>query len=172
MKRLSEKRVGNNTNKKNRRFYLVRHGEAQDKAVDPSQALTPTGRETARRVAAWAVEAGVHIDQIWQSGKKRAEQTAQIFAEFLKPVDGVRAVDGLQPVDEVQPVAQNISRRNNTIMIVGHLPFVSRLTNLLIGAAQDQDTIIFHPARLVGFVLEEAGWRIEMMVPTEVIRQT
>ena len=55
-----------------RRFYLVRHGEAKAEDVDPAQSLTDQGHEMVKRVAVWAVEAGVQVDQIWHSGKKRA----------------------------------------------------------------------------------------------------
>lgn len=156
-------------NKLGRRLYLVRHGEAEDKDVDPTQSLTDNGRETVQRVAKWAVSAGVHVDNICHSGKKRAAETAAIFAEFLKPPLGVRAVSGLNPVDDVKPIAKNLAQQTATVMVVGHLPFLSRLANVLVGADQDRAVIAFRNADLVGLVRSELGWRIEMIVPPEVI---
>jgi len=96
--------------------YLVQHGEAQPKSVDPARPLTERGRQDAQRVAAFATSPfkraipmarrlGLEVEQIRHSGKTRAEQTAVAFGEALSPPGGVVKVAGLAPKDAVQPVA-------------------------------------------------------------------
>ncbi len=152
-----------------RRLYLVQHGEAKTKDEDPARPLTDAGRETAKRVAAWAANAGVHVDQIWHSGKKRAEETALVFAGSLNPTKGVQAVSELGPVDNVKSVAHDLTQQTVTVMIVGHLPFLSRLVNSLMGTDKDRAVIAFRNAGLVGLVQTDTGWRIGMVIPPEMI---
>ena len=48
-------------------------------------------------MADWAARMGIKVDEIRHSGKRRAEQTATIFAKHLNPSRGVIAVKGLNP---------------------------------------------------------------------------
>jgi len=83
-------------------LYLVRHGEAAHKDTDPQRALTESGADHVRRIAAWAAQVGVVVKEIRHSGKLRAEQTANIFGERLNAAE-TRAVSGLAPHDDVMP---------------------------------------------------------------------
>jgi phosphohistidine phosphatase len=85
--------------------YLVQHGEAQPKDIDPARPLTERGREEAQRVASFAARLGLAVGQICHSGKTRAEQTAALFGEALSPPGGVVAVHGLASLDDVRSVA-------------------------------------------------------------------
>ena len=62
-------------------LYLVQHGEAKSEAEDPERPLTLQDIEAVRRMASWASQVGVRVDQIRHSGKRRAEQTAALLAE-------------------------------------------------------------------------------------------
>ena len=66
-------------------LYLVQHGEAKPESEDPERPLTDRGEETVRRMAAWAAQVGLKVDEIRHSGKRRAEQTASLLAERLSP---------------------------------------------------------------------------------------
>ena len=57
-------------------LLLVQHGEAKTEAEDPVRPLTERGADAVRSMAVWAARAGVKVDQIRHSGKRRAEQTA------------------------------------------------------------------------------------------------
>ena len=72
-------------------LYLVQHAEAKPKEEDPERSLTDVGSENAERMAAWAARAGVRVEQIRHSGKKRAEETAEILAAALSPCQVVAA---------------------------------------------------------------------------------
>jgi phosphohistidine phosphatase len=54
-------------------LYLAQHGEARPEVEDPERSLTDRGEESVRKVAAWTARAGVRVDQIGHSGKRRAE---------------------------------------------------------------------------------------------------
>ena len=78
-------------------LFLVQHGEARSEVEDPERSLTDRGEETVRKVAAWAARAGLRVGQIRHSGKRRAEQTAAILADSLRPIRGMVAVTGWPP---------------------------------------------------------------------------
>jgi phosphohistidine phosphatase len=147
--------------------YLVQHGEAEPKAKDPERPLTGPGRETVERVAAWAAGVGVRANQIRHSGKLRAEQTAALFAEKLEPHEGVAARSGLGPNDDVQPVAEELAECTSSVMIVGHLPFLSRLAGALLADDPERPLIRFRNGGLVGLVREEDRWQVGCVVPPE-----
>ena len=65
------------------------------------------------------------------SGKKRALQTAKILADRLKPAQGIREISGIKPMDDVAAFSPQVNFQANT-MVVGHLPFLERLTSFLI----------------------------------------
>jgi phosphohistidine phosphatase len=128
-------------------IYLVRHGNAKPRAEDPQRGLTDLGKRQAEATARWTRQAAGQVSQIWHSGKRRAEQTAEIFARHLHPSRGVVTADGLSPNDDVSPVAELIEAENQPVMIVGHLPFLPGLASALVAGDPER----------VGFALMEAG---------------
>ncbi|HHO58753.1 MAG TPA: phosphohistidine phosphatase SixA, partial [Thiotrichales bacterium] len=110
------------------RLYLVQHGLAKTAGEDPQRGLSPQGEVEVSAMANWAGNAGIAVKQIQHSGKLRAEQTATILAAQLNPADGVIAIDGLAPNDDVTSFAGRIDSASGDLMLVGHLPFLGRLT--------------------------------------------
>ncbi len=137
------------------KIYLVQHGEAQSKSVDPTRPLTERGRQEAQRVAAFAERLGIEVRQIHHSGKARAEQTAAILGEALSPPDGVVAASGLAPLDDVQPVADALAQESQPVMLVGHLPFLARLIGLLVTGDPDRSVLRFRNGGIVCLADEE-----------------
>jgi len=113
------------------RIYLVQHGKSLSPEKDPHKGLSEAGRAETRRIAEVAQGYDVPVDAIWHSGKTRARQTAEIFARHLRPAGGVRRVAGLQPLDDVEPFAANLAAADK-LMLVGHLPFMSRMAAYLV----------------------------------------
>jgi phosphohistidine phosphatase len=146
-------------------LYLVQHGEARSEAEDPERSLTERGAETVRRMAAWAAQVGVRMVQIRHSGKRRAEQTAALLAERLSPAEGMIAVDGLKPMDDVRPVAESLRSESELVMIVGHLPFLSRLADLLVTGNPESGVIRFQQAGLVCLSQEDGKWAVNWVMP-------
>ena len=150
-------------------LYLVQHGEAVTEAVDPARPLSVEGRAVVEQVAAWAARRGVKVDQIRHSGKLRAEQTAAIFAEQLRPPGGVSAQPGLAPNDDVQPLADGVEDWPDSLMLVGHLPFLSRLASLLLIGRPQHAVIQFWNGGLVGLARDGGNWAVVCVIPPALI---
>lgn len=121
-------------------LYLVQHGQSHSKEVDPEKGLTDEGFATVRRIAEVAKTYGVPVRSILHSGKKRARQTAEIFQTALDPSEGLHAKNGLNPLDDVTAMAGLIDSKQD-LMLVGHLPFMSRLCAWLVTG--DTETPVF-----------------------------
>jgi phosphohistidine phosphatase len=160
---LLERRVemgANLLSRKEKLVCLVRHGDAKSKEEDPDRPLTDGGRDAARRIAEWAAAAGVKPDQIRHSGKLRAQQTAEIFGESLRPPDGTISADGLGPNDDVEAMAESLLSEDRTIMLVGHLPFLARLASQLIVGKPDRTVVQFDAAALVTIGQRKEQWSV------------
>jgi phosphohistidine phosphatase len=111
-------------------LYLVQHGKSLPKDVDPEQGLSDLGKSDVARIAAVAEGYGVRVSAIAHSGKKRAADTARIIAAALGVEDRVTRRDGLNPLDDVEAFSKTIDATSD-LMLVGHLPFMQRLTAYL-----------------------------------------
>jgi len=145
-------------------LYLVQHGEAKAEAEDPDRALTQFGTEVVERMAAWVAKAGIEVDQIRHSGKRRALQTAEILAHGIAPNQGVVSVSGLNPNDDVAPWTDNLAEASGSVMLVGHLPFLSRLASLLLVGDPTKGIIRFRNAGIVCLIREEGQWSLGWVV--------
>ena len=112
-------------------LYLAQHGKSLPKDVDPEKGLSQEGISGVQRIAEVAAGYRVRVDKISHSGKKRAKQTAEIFAAHMKPEKGVAGISGINALDDVAAFSGNLSAEDN-VMLVGHLPFMQRLTSYLI----------------------------------------
>jgi len=112
-------------------IFLVQHGKSLSKDVDPERGLSSEGISEVEKIAKVARGYEVNIACIIHSGKKRAQQTAEIFAAALKPEQGVQVSTRLGPMDDVASIANTLTTRSN-FMLVGHLPFMEKLTSWLI----------------------------------------
>ena len=117
-------------------LFLVQHGKSLPKDVDPDQGLSQEGISQVERIAGTAKNYGVSVSRIQHSGKMRARQTAEIFASALTPGQAVEERIGLNPLDDVTAVAGALSGGNN-LMLVGHLPFMEKLTAYLVTGSTD-----------------------------------
>lgn len=129
-------------------LFLVQHGKSLPKEIDPEQGLSDEGRAETEKIASAARERGVRIARILQSGKKRAAQTAQIFAAVLQPSGGVQKGDGLNPLDDVAAAAEKIDASAD-LMLVGHLPFMERLASFLTTGTVEKPVIRFQNSGIV-----------------------
>jgi len=151
------------------RIFLVQHGQAKSADEDPKRPLSDEGRENAQRVAEWAKNKGLFVVEIRHSGKKRAEETAIIFGNSLHPVDGVKEVTGLLPNDDVLQVGDDLEVEKKSVMLVGHLPFMSRLASMLLVKNPDQSVISFQNAGLVGLEYQTGQWSVSLVVTPDVV---
>ena len=90
-------------------------------------------------------------------------------AEPLEPSGGVTAVPGLNPDDDVQPVAEALTRHDVPVMLVGHMPFMSRLAGLLLVGDADASPVQFRNAGIVCLVRTESSWAVSWAMTPEVL---
>ena len=129
-------------------LYLIQHGKSLPKDRDPDQGLTEDGFTESERIANIAKEHGVNVSQIRHSVKTRARQTAEIFAGVLKPRHDIQEISGIKAMDDVTAYAAKIDPDEN-VMLVGHLPFMERITSYLITGSIEQPVIRFQNSGIV-----------------------
>ncbi|CAB1056065.1 phosphohistidine phosphatase, SixA [Olavius sp. associated proteobacterium Delta 1] len=129
-------------------LYLVQHGKSLPKDVDPDQGLSDEGIAETKRIADVARGYQIKVSLIRQSGKKRARQTAEIYADTLNPAGGVEVVSGLKPLDDVTTFAASLDAAANT-MLVGHLPFMERMVSFLVTGSADNPIFRFQNSGMV-----------------------
>ena len=152
------------------KLYLVRHGEALAKDVDPDQSLSATGRANVERLAAFLDRRGVRAERIVHSGKTRARQTAEIIAEAMANAGACAARDGLAPNDPTAPVAREITGLREDTVLVGHLPFLGDLAARLVVGSEGVTVVAFRPATMV--CLEHgvgSGWHVAWMLRPDML---
>jgi phosphohistidine phosphatase len=129
-------------------LYLIQHGKSLPKDQDPDQGLSEDGTTETERIASIAQGYGVRVSQIRHSVKTRARQTAEILARALKPQNNIQEISGIKPMDDVAACAAKIDPDEN-VMLVGHLPFMERITSYLITGSIDQPVIKFQNSGIV-----------------------
>ena len=147
-------------------LYLVQHGEAASKDVDPARPLTARGRDEVERVAHAAHAAGIHVARVYHSGKRRAEQTAEMIAGAFGVAS--EALDGLAPNDDPAAVAGALDQLRMPAMLVGHLPHLSRLCGLLVTGDAATEIVRFRMGGIVCLGRDDSGgWRVSWMLTPE-----
>ena len=129
-------------------LYLIQHGKSLPKDQDPDQGLSQEGRAETERMANAAQKYGIAVSQIRHSVKTRARQTAEIFANALNPKQGIEEVTGIKPMDDVAAYAANIDPADDT-MLVGHLPFMERMTAFLVTGSFEKPVFKFQNSGIV-----------------------
>ena len=143
------------------KLYLVQHGEARSKAEDPERPLNDTGKRHVEAVAEWLGNHQAGAVQIYHSGKLRALQTAEIFARTLQVPTAPEYLSGLDPDADVQPVADWLANRHrDPVMMIGHLPFLSRLVGKLVVGDADREVVQFRNAGIVCLENRDGHWSV------------
>jgi phosphohistidine phosphatase len=130
-------------------LYLVQHGKSLPREQDPEQGLSQEGLAEVNRIAGVAAGYGVRPGAIKHSGRKRAQQTARVFAEALLAGGGeAEPISGIGPVDDAAAVANTLKTDDN-LMLVGHLPFMERLTGFLVAGSAERLVFKFQNGGIV-----------------------
>ncbi len=124
------------------RLYLVQHGEAKSKEEDPNRPLTGRGIRDVERIAEFIAKADVKVDRIVHSGKLRARQTAEILAKELN-IERMEESEALSPLSDPNIWASKLRDQEEDLMLVGHLPHLSKLVSLLITGREDEEVVRF-----------------------------
>ena len=139
-------------------MYFVQHGLALPEQVDPNRPLSADGRREVESIAAHLRKAGVAVKKVCHSGKTRAKETAQIFAEHLG--DGnIYEVPGMNPNDNVIEFAAGLKGDNT--MYVGHLPHLGKLVSYLVAGDDQAGAVKFVNGGVVCVEKDSSGYHME-----------
>lgn len=144
-------------------FYLVRHGDALSAAENPQRPLSSEGHRRVQQTAGMALERSIQVSVIYHSGILRARETAEILAERMS-VATVAELSGLLPEDDPAIVKAELDAASDSILLVGHLPFMSRLAGLLVNGDPERPVVEFSPAALVCLTRSAAQWKMAWQV--------
>lgn len=155
-------------------LYLVQHAEAKKEEIDPLRPLSEKGLHDINKMAFYLSKLPLRVHKIFHSTKLRAKQTARVLAEILKPVKGISETDGLSPLDDPNLWAERLKDIPEDVMLVGHLPHLSKLASLLLSGDQEKNIISFKMAGIVCLARDEVNtWSIQwMLVPDIVLGET
>lgn len=147
-------------------LYLVQHGKAKAKEEDSRRPLSEQGRRELLRIADFVkAHPAVTVETIYHSGKLRAEQTAEILAETIKPAGGVICSPGMAPLDDPGIWAERIAETYQDIMLAGHLPHLSRLASLLLTGDPAREPIHFRNSGIVCLNRDpDRLWTVEWVI--------
>jgi phosphohistidine phosphatase len=151
-------------------LYLVQHGESKTENEDSQRSLTDKGRHTVEQAAHLLCALGLALTRIEHSDKLRARQTAEILAARLHPHEGTNQVAGMAPNDDIEPMRKRLQTEPKDMMLVGHLPYLSRLATTLLGVERDRVVVEFRMGGLVRLDRNEGGeWAVRWVLTPELL---
>ena len=139
-------------------MYFVQHGVALAKEIDPDRPLSADGRKEVECISAHLRKMGVAVRYIYHSGKTRAKETAQVFADQIG--DGsVHERSGMAPTDSAEAFASLLEADN--AMYVGHLPHMEKLVSYLTTGDEDRSVVKFANGAVVCVEKDVTRFHIE-----------
>ena len=147
-------------------LYLARHGEAKSPSPDQPSLLTHKGQKDVTKMAQDLKKEGICPVLIWHSPKERAVQTAEIYMQILGiPLTAREEKKKLKPDDNPEEILEEIlGEKGESLMIVGHLPFLDKLAFILL-KEPSQNSIPSFPTSSVACLKRGPGdaWEIIWM---------
>ncbi len=153
-------------------IYLVQHGAAVPKDENAERPLSGHGREDVKRVASFLARSAVSARRVIHSGKRRAQETALLLSAVIGPGNKVEeAGDGLAPNDPTDLFFAAIEEWTEDTIIVGHLPFMSKLASRLLTGDEDETVVHFTPGSVACLERGEngGGWTVSWFVRPELL---
>jgi len=152
------------------KLYLVQHGEACTKEVDPERPLTESGKADVARLAAFLGRAGIRVERVVHSGKLRALQTADQLAAVIAPGVELEASARLDPNGDPKEIDWQSESGGRDTLIAGHLPFMAKLVAHLVTGDEDRPITAYRPGTVVCLERsDDAGWQIGWMIRPELL---
>jgi len=152
------------------KLYLVQHGEACAKQVDPERPLTEQGNADVDRLSAFLKQAGIRVERVIHSGKLRARQTAMRLAAVLGPGVTLEVSGLINPNDNPKAFDWQSESWDRDALVVGHLPFMAKLVSHLVIGDENRPIAAYQPGTVVCLSLNtDAQWLIEWMVRPELL---
>jgi len=151
-------------------LYLVQHGDAKREEEDPARPLSDKGVEDVKKVASFISRLNITVEEVLHSSKLRARQTAEILAESLNITKGVSETKGLTPLDEPDVWAAKLKTKTHSLMLVGHLPHLGKLSSFLLSGDKEKGIIAFKMGGVVCMRRDDAeAWTLQWMLTPEIV---
>ena len=145
-------------------LLLMQHAKAKTKEEDPEQGITDEGRDETITTSGYLKTFNFTVEEIWYSTKKRSRETAEIVTASNKLKNKLSVKDFLSPMDEVKPAVKILNTFNKNLMIIGHMPFLSKLTSSLITGSENYEPVKFMNSAIVIFIHENNNWKIVSII--------
>lgn len=153
------------------KLYLVQHGEATAKDIDPERPLTEQGKADVSKVAARLAQAGIRVERVIHSGKTRARQTAEILVDKIAPGIEAGISERINPLDDPAAFDWRAAGGGADTMLVGHLPFMAKLVAYLVTGDSDNTLVGYQPGSVVYLESNDDGkWQINWMLRPELLQ--
>lgn len=151
------------------KLYIVRHGEALPKFINPARPLSVDGRRSIEKLSAFLQSQKLSVAEIWHSGKERARQTAEILSSAVTSQKEIKSIEGLNPEDPVEPIIEKIQDLCDDLMIVGHLPFVDQLVYKLLAGNRENEFLTFPAGGMACLDTSLGNWRLAWFLYPELL---
>ncbi len=153
------------------KLYLVQHGMAVAKDVDPDRPLAEQGQEDVDRLAIFLKQADIRVERVIHSEKLRARQTAGRLAEAIAPGVELETSGLINPNDNPKAFDWQSESWDKDTLVVGHLPFMAKLVSHLVVEDENRPLTGFQPGSVVCLErMSDAHWQIDWMVRPELLR--
>ena len=145
------------------RLYIVQHGDAVAKNVDPDRPLSEQGRDDIQRLAEFLSDRDVQLAQILHSGKTRARETAELLQSLLESPNQIDEQQGIAPNDSPEAFLRPFRKVEKDTAIVSHMPFVARAVSQALSGVPDRQLLEFKPGSVAGIERGDgASWQLFM----------
>lgn len=151
-------------------LYLVQHGKAKDEDDDPDRPLTDEGRREVESVMLLLMRYGaVTASRVVHSGKRRAAETAEIIATKLDA--DVEEGDALGPTDDTEAWAERLRDTQRDVVLVGHLPHLSRLASRLLVGDPEAGIVAFANGGVVALERDDDHWSLQWAIRPSLVQE-
>jgi phosphohistidine phosphatase len=138
------------------RIILIRHGDAVASSLlgDNGRNLSVEGRRQATATGQALAGHQVRPSRVWCSPLVRAVQTAELVVAPLEFRGVIEARDDLYPDSSVDSLARALAERDDeeSVIVVGHQPYMSTAGSLLLNAAVKFPTGAAYCLQVAGLV--------------------
>ncbi len=152
-------------------LYLVQHGEAEVRFGETERSLTDKGIADSQRITDYLDHHPLPLlDAIIHSGKLRARQTADLLSPHIGSSRGVLAADDLEPNSDPKIWARKLRGITEDLMLVGHLPYLAKLTSMLLTGDPKATVVQFHNGGIVCLDRDiDMIWRLDWIVIPQIL---
>lgn len=151
------------------KLYFAQHGQAVDKAENPERPLSAIGISETLAIAKQLHAASTPISQIFHSGKLRAAQTADIFAETLG-ITMCSATEHLSPNDPIDLLISNLII--DDALYIGHLPHLDKLTSYLVTGKENTNVLQFQNSAVVCLEKSDDRYAVQWYITQTLLNNT